>query len=55
MNIIWGIILLLLSALAYFGQVIAAFWPLTASRLGLTEPESEVDPAFHADVRGAAF
>jgi len=52
---IWGIILTLLSAIAYFGQVVATFWPGTASRLGLTEPEQEVDPAFYADVRGEAF
>ncbi|MBC8506644.1 MAG: hypothetical protein ISR58_12725 [Anaerolineales bacterium] len=59
MNIIlaplWGIILTILSSIGYFGQVITAFWPDTASRLGLTEPESEVDPAFYADVRGEVF
>jgi hypothetical protein len=55
MNVIWGIILLLFSALAYFGQVMTAFWPGSASRLGLTEPESDVDPVFYADVRGEAF
>ena len=55
MNIIWGIILTILSSIGYFGQVITAFWPDTAARLGLTEPESEVDPAFFADVRGEAF
>ena len=55
MNIIWGIILTILSSIGYFGQVITAFWPDTASRLGLAEPETEVDPAFYADVRGEAF
>ena len=55
MNLIWGIILTLLSGLAYFGQVVAVFWPHTASRLGLTESKSDVDPAFYADVRGEAF
>jgi hypothetical protein len=55
MNILWGIILTILSSIGYFGQVITAFWPDTAARLGLTEPESEVDPAFFADVRGEAF
>jgi len=55
MNIPWGIILTILSSIGYFGQVITAFWPDTAARLGLTEPESEVDPAFFADVRGEAF
>ena len=55
MNILWGIILTILSSIGYFGQVITAFWPDTAARLGLTEPESEVDPAFFADVHGEAI
>jgi len=55
MNMIWGIILILLSSIAYFGQLISAFWPLTASKLGLTEPESDVDPVFFADVRGETY
>jgi hypothetical protein len=55
MNILWGIILTILSSIGYFGQVLTAFWPDTAAKLGLTEPESEVDPAFFADVRGEAF
>ena len=55
MNITWGIILTILSSIGYFGQVITAFWPDTAARLGLTEPESDVDPAFFADVRGEAI
>ena len=55
MNILWGIILTILSSIGYFGQVITAFWPDTAARLGLTEPESDVDPVFFADVRGEAI
>jgi hypothetical protein len=55
MNIIWGIILTIISSLGYFGQAITAFWPGTATKLGLTEPETDVDPAFYADVRGEAF
>ena len=55
MNILWGLILTILSSIGYFGQVITAFWPDTAARLGLTEPEGDVDPAFFADVRGEAF
>ena len=55
MNIIWGIILTILSAIGYFGQVITAFWSVTAVRLGLTEPESDVDSTFYADVRGEAL
>ena len=55
MNIIWGVILIIISGIGYFGQVISTFWPETAARLGLTEIEDEVDPAFHADMRGEAY
>jgi len=55
MNIIWGIILTILSLIAYFGQLLSAFWPKTAAKLGLTEPEGEVDSTFYADLRGEAF
>jgi len=55
MNVIWGIILTILSSIAYFGQVISAFWPKTGAKLGLTEAEGEVDPTFYADMRGEAF
>lgn len=55
MNMFWGIFLLIISSIAYFGQVVAAFWPETAVKLSLTEPKSEVDPTFYADVRGEAY
>ena len=59
MNIIWGplwgIILTILSSIAYFGQVISAFWPEAAAKLGLTEAEGDVDSTFYADMRGEAF
>jgi len=55
MNIIWGVILIIISGIGYFGQVISTFWPETAVKLGLTEPEADVDPAFFADVRGEAY
>jgi len=55
MNIIWGVILFIISSIGYFGQAITAFWPGTATKLGLTEPEADVDPTFYADVRGEAF
>jgi hypothetical protein len=55
MNIIWGLILTILSSIGYFGQVISAFWPETAARLGLTEAEGDVDSTFYADMRGEAF
>jgi hypothetical protein len=55
MNIIWGIILIIISSIGYVGQAISAFWPETATKLGLTEPEADVDPTFYADVRGEAY
>ncbi len=55
MNIIWGVILTIISSIGYIGQAISAFWPGTATKLGLTEPEADIDPTFYADVRGEAF
>ena len=55
MNIVWGIILFVISSIGYFGQGISALWPATAAKLGLTEPEADVDPTFYADMRGEAF
>ena len=55
MNIVWGVILFVISSIGYFGQAISAFWPGTATKLGLTEPEADVDPTFYADVRGEAY
>ncbi len=55
MNVIWGVILFLISSFGYLGQVITTFWPETATKLGLTEPEADVDPTYYADVRGEAY
>jgi hypothetical protein len=55
MNIIWGIILTIISSLGWLGQAITAFWPETAVTLNLTEPKTDVDPTFYADVRGEAY
>jgi hypothetical protein len=55
MNIIWGAILTIFSLLGWLGQAITALSPKMATKLGLTEPESEVDPTFYADVRGEAI
>lgn len=55
MNVIWGAALFIITAIAYFGQVISTFWPQTAARLGLTEAEADVDPTFYADIRGEAI
>ena len=55
MNIIWGIIVIVISVIAWLGQTIAALSPTTAEKLGVTESEADVDPTFHADGRGEAF
>lgn len=55
MAITWGIIVVVLSALAWAGQAISWFSPPTAERLSLTEAEADVEPAFYADVRGEAL
>ena len=55
MNLIWGAILIIFSLLCWVGQTISTFSPKVATRLGLTEPESDVDPTFYADVRGEAI
>jgi len=54
MNLIWGAILTICSLFGWIGQTITAFSPKAAVKLGLTEPESDVDPTFYADVRGEA-
>jgi len=55
LNIIWGAFLILLSSIAYFGQVITTFWPELAAKLGVAEAETEVDATFYADIRGEAI
>ncbi len=52
MNIIWGAILTIFSLLGWIGQAITAFSPKLAVKLGMTEPESDVDPTFYVDIRG---
>lgn len=55
MNIIWGAILTIISSIGWLGQLISATNPTLAARLGLIEPEADVDPTFYADVRGEAY
>jgi hypothetical protein len=56
MNIIWGAILIVFTLiLCWLGQVISASSPTLAARLGLAEPESDVDPTFFVDARGEAI
>ncbi len=55
MAIAWGLVVVVLSALAWGGQAISWFAPRTAVRLSLTEAEDAVEPTFQADVRGEAL
>jgi hypothetical protein len=54
-TVAWGIVVVVLSVLAWGGQTISWFSPPTAERLSLTEAEADVDPAFYADIRGEAL
>jgi len=56
MHLIWGVILVIFTGiLCWLGQVINALLPTLAARLGLAEPESDVDPTFFVDGRGEAI
>ena len=55
MNLFWGITLIVISGLAYAGQLISAFWPTVAATLGLAESKTDVDKAFYADASGEAY
>lgn len=55
MDVIWGVIVLIVSLIGWLGQTITVFSPKTAVKFGVTEPESDVDPTFYADVRGEAY
>jgi len=52
MDIIWGVLLIVFGLIAWGGQVLSALSPRIAEKLGLMEPEADVDPVFYADVRG---
>lgn len=55
MGILWGIVIVMLSALCWGGQAIVLFSPTTGTRLGLSEAEDDVEPTFWADIRGEAL
>ena len=54
MGVFWGIVVLLLSLLAWGGQLISWLVPDTAVRLTLMESEDAVEPTYWADIRGEA-
>lgn len=51
MTTAFAIIVLLLALMAWLGQLVTAVAPRLAVQLTLTEPEADVDPTFHLDVR----
>lgn len=54
MQIFFGIVVAALSLLCWGGQMIVWLAPKTGVRLGLSEAESDVEPAYWADIRGEA-
>ena len=55
MEVFWGIVLTLLTLVAWVGQVIYAISPGLGARLGVGEATSDVDPIFYIDARGEAI
>ena len=55
MNVLWGVVVTVLSLLAWGGQALSWFAPATAVRWRLMEAEDDVEPTFWADVRGEAL
>jgi hypothetical protein len=55
MKVLWGIWLAVISLIGWLGQSLSSFAPILAAKLGMTEAESDVDPAFYADARGEAL
>jgi hypothetical protein len=54
MQIVWGIVIAVLSLLCWGGQVIVWLAPAAGERLSLSEAKADVEPTFWADVRGEA-
>ena len=55
MELIWGIVLTILTLIAWVGQVIYAISPSLGAKLGLGEAETDVNPVFYIDARGEAI
>lgn len=55
MRVGWGLVVTASALVCWIGQAVSWLAPATAERLGLTEPETDVDPAFWADGRGEAL
>ena len=55
MELVLGLTVLVLGAIAWLGQAIAWLAPETAARLSLMEAESDVEAVYWADIRGEAM
>ena len=55
MELVWGVIVMIVSLLAWVGQVLAWLAPGLAVRLSLMESENDVEPVYWADIRGEAM
>ena len=54
MNVVWGVVVVTLSVLAWGGQALSWLAPTIAVRWKLMEAEDDVEPTFWADVRAEA-
>ena len=55
MAVVWGLIILGLSLLAWLGQVISWWRPEVAVRLTLREASADVEPVYDRDIQGEAM
>ena len=55
MSLIWGILIIVLVSIAWFGQIVSAISPKLAAKLGVCESESDVDKTFFIDQRAEAI
>jgi len=53
-NVVWGVVVVTLSVLAWGGQALSWLAPTIAVRWKLMEAEDDVEPTFWADVRAEA-
>ncbi len=54
MQVLWGVVVVLLSLLGWGGQAVSSLAPARAVRWKVMEAEDDVEPTFWADVRGEA-
>lgn len=54
MHVMWGLVVVALSLLAWGGQTLSWLRPDTAVKLTLMEAEDDVEPTYWADIRGEA-